>query len=129
MALTKEKIKYFKEKLEEEKKKLESELGQVGQKNPDVPGDWEVSPAKFDVDTSEEGELSSAFEELENRNAIEDSLEERLLFVNKALEKIKEGKYGICSGDGKDHPIEFKRLEANPAAMECMRHASEKFTL
>lgn len=126
MALNKEKIKYFKDKLEEEKEKIEKELSQVGRKNPDVPGDWEVSPANFDTGTSESGELSNAFEEFENRNAIEDSLEERLQFVNGALEKIKNGSYGLCSVDGREHPIELKRLEANPAAAECIKHAGEK---
>lgn len=124
MSLLKEKIKYFQVKLEEEKKELESELSRVGKKNPDVPGDWEAVPEDLNLETADTGELSGAFEETENRIAIENTLEERFALVNKALENIKSGSYGFCSNkEGKSHPIEIKRLEANPAATECIKHA------
>jgi len=126
MPLTKEKIKYFKEKLEEEKKKLENDLGQVGRKNPEVAGDWEATPPDFGAEVPDTGDMASAFEEMENRSAVEDSLEERLMDVNKALEAIKDGTYGTCSVGGKKHPIESKRLDANPAATECVKHAGGK---
>jgi RNA polymerase-binding protein DksA len=122
MGLSKEKIEYFREKLEEEKVKLESGLKNIGRKNPDIAGDWEVMPADLNINTADKNELADAFEELENRSAIEDSLEERLMFVNKALENIKKGKYGVCGECGK--PIDLKRLEANPAANKCIKHAA-----
>ena len=90
MPLTKEKIKHLEEKLEEEKKQLESELSRVGRKNPEVPGDWEAVPEDLNVETSDTGELSGAFEELENRAAIENTLEERFMLVSKALDNIKK---------------------------------------
>src|SRR3989338_2305650 len=106
MPLTKEKIKHFQEKLEEEKKQLESELSRVGKKNPEVAGDWEAVPEDLNVETSDTGELAGAFEEMENRSA------------------VKKETYGVCSSqEGKPHPIEYKRLEANPAATECIKHA------
>ena len=124
MPLTKEKIKHFQEKLEEEKKQLENELSRVGRKNPEVAGDWEAVPEDLNVETSDTGELSGAFEEMENRSAIENTLEERFILVSKALDSIKKGTYGVCaSQEGKAHPIESKRLEANPAATECIKHA------
>ena len=124
MPLTKEKLKHFQEKLEEEKKQLESELSRVGRKNPEVSGDWEVAQADLNVETSDTGELSGAFEELENRAAIENTLEERFILVSRALDSLKKGTYGVCaSKEGKTHPIESKRLEANPAATECIKHA------
>ena len=124
MPLTKEKIKHLEEKLEEEKKQLESELSRVGRKNPEVAGDWEAVPEDLNVETSDTGELSGAFEEMENRSAIENTLEERFILVSKALDSIKKGTYGVCSSqEGKSHPIESKRLEANPAATECIKHA------
>lgn len=124
MLLPKEKIKHFQEKLEEEKKQLEKELSRVGRKNPEVPGDWEVVPEGLNVETSDTGEMSGAFEELENRSAIENTLEERFVLVSRALDNIKKGTYGVCaSKEDKTHPIELKRLEANPAATECIKHA------
>lgn len=124
MPLTKEKIKHFQEKLEEEKKKLEGELSRLGRKNPEVPGDWEAVPEDLNVETSDTGELSGAFEEMENRSAIENTLEERFILVSRALDSIKKETYGVCaSKEGKTHPIESKRLEANPAATECIKHS------
>lgn len=124
MPLTKEKIQHFQEKLEEEKKQLEAELYRVGRKNPEVSGDWEVAQEDLNVETSDTGEMSGAFEELENRAAVENTLEERFILVNRALDSIKKGTYGVCaSKEGKAHPIESKRLEANPAATECIKHA------
>ena len=124
MLLPKEKIEHFQKKLEEEKKQLESELSRVGRKNPEVPGDWEVVQEDLNVETSDTGEMSGAFEELENRAAIENTLEERFVLVSKALDSIKKETYGICKNkEEKAHPIEIKRLEANPAATECIKHA------
>src|SRR3990167_5121928 len=124
MPLTKDKIKHFQEKLEEEKKQLESELSRVGRKNPEVAGDWEAVPEDLNVETSDTGEMAGAFEEMENRSAIENTLEERFILVSKALDNEKKGIYGVCSSkDRKPHPIESKRLEANPAAAECIKHA------
>lgn len=123
MILTKEKLKHFQEKLEKEKTRLEKELAQVGKKNPEVREDWEATPAILDTETSDTGELSNAFEEMENRAAVENSLEEQLVLVNRGLNKIKKGTYGVCEEKGKKHNIEIKRLEANPSASECVKHA------
>lgn len=124
MLLSKEKIKHLQTKLEEEKKELENELSRVGKKNPDVPEDWEVVPERLDLETADLGELSGASEDMENRIALENTLEERFMLVNTALEKIKNNTYGIClNKEGKTHLIETKRLEANPAATECIEHA------
>lgn len=121
MSLSKEQIKRFKEKLVGEKEELEKELKNIGKKNPDVVGDWEVTPGELNVNPADPSELADTFEELENRSAIEDSLEEKLVFVNKALENIKKNTYGVCGVCKK--PIAIKRLEANPAAIECVKHA------
>lgn len=121
MFLPKEKIKYFKKILEKRKKDLEGALKHVAQKNPRAPGDWEVTPAEMNVMLSDKSELADTFEELESRTVIEDKLEERLIFTNKALEKIKKGTYGICETCGK--PIDEQRLQAFPCAKNCIKHA------
>lgn len=126
MALSKEKLKQFKEALEQEALKLEGELGRVARKNPDVPGDWETTQEALAVEVPDSGEMASNLEDLENRSAIENSLEERLVYVKQALEKITKDSYGFCVVGGKEHPIELKRLEANPAAVECIKHSREQ---
>lgn len=124
MSLSKEQIKHFKEELEGEKGELEKELKNIGKKNPDVVGDWEVMPGELNVNPADPSELADTFEELENRSAIEDSLEEKLIFVNKALANIKQNTYGVCGVCKK--AIAIKRLEANPAATECVKHAGRR---
>ena len=121
--MPKEKIEYFKSKLEKRKSDLEEALAHVGQRNPKIAGDWETTMADMNVMTSDKNELADAFEQLENRAAIEDKLEEQLTFINEALEKIKNGKYGICETGGEQ--IEEKRMEANPAAKNCIKHAKK----
>ena len=114
---------HFKTKLEEERKILESELASLGRKNPEVPGDWETTPDALDIDTAENSELADMQEDFEERNAIQNRLENRLLDVKKALEKIEAGTYGICEVSGA--PIEIERLEANPAARTSIAHREE----
>jgi len=122
MSLSKEKLEYFKKELEKERNALEKDLEKVGRRNPRVPGDWEVDyPDDMNIETSDKNDLADTFEEMENRFAIEDKLEERLIMVNKALNRIKKGNYGICKVCGKN--IEEKRLKINPVAETCIRHA------
>jgi RNA polymerase-binding transcription factor DksA len=114
---------YFKNRLGEEKSRLEAELTKVGKRNPQVPGDWEPTAAEMDTRPSEQSELADKFEELENRSAIEIHLEEKLNEVNAALERIKNGTYGVCTVCGEK--IDEKRLEANPSAATCVKHSQK----
>ena len=117
-------INFFKQKLEEERKTLEEELSSLGRKNPDVKGDWEATPEK-DASTQDPDENIKAdrLEELAERSGIGAELEERLLDVNRALKKIKDGAYGVCEVSGEQ--IEEDRLRANPAARTCKKHIDE----
>lgn len=124
MEDAKQKIEYFKNKLEEEKNKLEEGLAIVGKKNERVPGDWEVTAPDLNVDSSDPNDLADVFNAFQDRAAMEDKLEGRLAEVNQALNKIKKGTYGICQTCKK--PIEEKRLEANPAAKNCIKHATNQ---
>jgi len=121
MTLSKQQLAHFQEKLEVEKKQLENELSHVGKKNPEVEGDWQVTQGEINLDVPDQSDLANTFEELENRAALENTLEERLIMVNKALERIEKGEYGYCDNCKKQ--IDVKRLEANPAASECIDHA------
>lgn len=123
MPLSKEKIEYFKKKLEKKKEEIEKALGDVSRENPAVPGDWETTPADMNTMVSDKNELADTFEQLENRAAIGDSLEEQLVKISGALERIKKGTYGTCEEGGEE--IEEKRLEVFPMARRCIKHAKE----
>ncbi len=118
---SKEKIEYFRKILEEEREHLEKDMGRVGRKNPNMPGDWELSPLDLNVEISDPNELADTFEELETRAALEDKLEERLTLVNQALNRIKKGTFGYCQVCKEE--IEEKRLKVNPVAKTCIKHA------
>jgi len=61
--------------------------------------------------------------ELETALNIASSESERLAEIDDALQRIKDGTYGICEGSGK--PIPKKRLEAFPAARYCVEYQEE----
>ncbi|NPA16397.1 TraR/DksA family transcriptional regulator [Persephonella sp.] len=54
---------------------------------------------------------------------LEDIEIEILREIDKALERMKDGTYGLCEVCGK--PIEEKRLEALPWTTLCIEHAAE----
>lgn len=114
---------YFKEKLEKEKDVLEGELKGVARINPDNPEDWEPTAVDLNIPKSDKNDLGDSMEEFENRSAIEVELENRLNNIKKAINRIEEGKYGLCKVCGKQ--IETERLEANPAAETCKEHINE----
>ena len=113
-------LEFFRKKLEEAKARLEGELGTIAHRNPDAPEDWVVTPPDLNVARSDKNEAADQEEELENAASIEYNLESRLRDVNEALEKMRQGKYGICAVGGE--PIDEKRLRANPAAITCVNH-------
>jgi RNA polymerase-binding protein DksA len=119
--LNKSKLDHFKKLLLEKKADLERELTSVGKENPDTPGDWEATPEPRNELPSDPNEMADVFEELENRAAIEDTIEKHLADVKESLERIEEGTYGICSECEK--AIKTKRLEAVPSADKCMECA------
>ena len=111
---------HFKKKLEEEKKSLEVQLEEVGRQNPDRPSDWIATPTERDVSQADENTVADSIEDLEEANAIVNTLETRYRDILSGLDKIKHGVYGTCQVCGKE--IEIERLEANPAARTCMEH-------
>lgn len=106
--------------LEAEKDALEIKLASLGRVNPDNKNDWEAMPTDFDIDPSDDTELSDKIEEMEEQNAVQNQLENRLTDIKRALEKIQNGTYGTCEVSGE--PIEEARLDANPAARTSIAH-------
>lgn len=106
--------------LEGEKGALETKLAELGRINPDNKNDWEAMPTEFNIDPADDTELGDKIEEMEEQNAVQNQLENRLVDIKRALEKIESGTYGICEVSGEE--IEEARLDANPAARTSIAH-------
>lgn len=113
-------INTIKENLLKEKGNLESELSSIGQKNSSNTSDWDGATPELPSDLADEGDVATNMEDFENNNAEVDQLEKQLQSVGAALEKIENGKYGLCEVCG--NAIEDDRLEANPSAPTCKLH-------
>jgi len=105
--------KMMRERLDVERKRLQDELSELVTK---------VRPA----DESREGspfgkreEEAAESQELEQRMALEIRTHTQLTSVERALQKLDQGTYGKCDICGSS--IEVARLEAYPAANQCMK--------
>lgn len=119
MVLEEKEVKKFEAMLIEQKKKLEDDLARIA-KPVSNQGDYET---RYDNIGDDMDENASEVEEYVDNMAVESNLEEQLKGVNRALEKIKDGSYGVCEECGAD--IAIGRLEANPAAKRCMQCVSK----
>lgn len=115
----------YKALLEAEKGALEIKLASLGRVNPDNKNDWEAMPADFDINSADDTELGDKIEEMEEQNAVQNQLENRLVDIKRALEKMGAGTYGTCEISGE--AIEEARLDANPAARTSIAHKDTVF--
>jgi DnaK suppressor protein len=99
----------FKDLLEKELTTLEEEIKNLG--------------VDDDKDAADEGDVADDIEELESSNTIGNQLKSRLSEVKDALQKIEDGKYGLCEVCGEQ--IEEDRLDANPSAKTCKAHMNQ----
>lgn len=110
----------LKKTLEKEHDKLVEELKSIATPDPRMRGDWDANFPQFEERLASYGshgkleEEADEVEEYEVRLEAEHSLESRLLEVNRALERMKDGSYGVCKMCKKG--VALARLQANPAA-------------
>ncbi|MBI3627421.1 MAG: hypothetical protein HY220_01540 [Candidatus Sungbacteria bacterium] len=120
-------IPQLKEALIKEQGRLERSLQNIAKPDPKNPENWRVTyPELTDRGTKGDNiadENADEVEEFGTRLETEDALEDRLREVNRALEKIENGGYGICENCANSIPAE--RLAANPAARFDMEHAGD----
>lgn len=116
----------YQTKLQAEKNRLVEELNAIGSPNPDKPNDWQAGVSDMDEPAFRE-EVADRLEELQEREGTESNLEKRLADIERALEKINSGQFGICEISGEE--IEADRLEANPAARTCKAHIDQEDSL
>ncbi len=101
--------------LEEEKNRLTKELTGFAKKNPHVKGDYDTVYPEYG---SEEDDNAREVAEYTTNKPLEITLEKTLRDIDKAIERIKNGTYGICKYC--DQPIDEKRLLARPTSSACV---------
>lgn len=74
--------------------------------------------AEGDATESDSGDMSQSLFTREMDATVEQTMENRLQSVDRALQKIEEGTYGICDDTGE--PIPKGRLEAMPEAIHTV---------
>jgi len=84
-----------------------------------LPSETKV-PAVF----GDRGEVAGAVHELSKRTALGQGRIDILTAIERAIEKVDNGSYGICDSCG--HPIESERLEILPYASQCITCKSSK---
>jgi DnaK suppressor protein len=103
----------YKKRLETELTEVISELRTIAVQDPET-GDWEAVPGNEDATETDDNVEADAVEDWDIRSGVVAELETRYRNINRAIEKIVAGTYGICEISGE--PIEPERLDANPAA-------------
>lgn len=107
--------------LMQEKAVLETELADIGTRDNQNKDDWHATTGELHTGVADAQVLADRIEEGLTNEGIVSQLEKRHQDVEKALERIENGTYGVCSVDGGAIPVE--RLRANPAADTCVEHA------
>ena len=106
------------EKLRNEREITRNELKSFAQKSKTSKGgDWKTRYPNFDGDNFDIEQEADEVEAYEDSLPVEHILELKLIDINLALEKIKNGKYGICEKCGKE--ISNERLNVYPEARLC----------
>lgn len=116
-ALTEEQLDELRGALEAEKDSIDEELASHGKKTTDG---WTGSSESVGEE-ADPVDAADNIEELAINIPLVGELDVRRKDIAAALLKMDGGKYGVCEECGK--PIDFDRLEANPAARTCIEHA------
>lgn len=120
--MKKELLKDLEKQLTAEKDRLEKELSEFAKQNPKNIQDWNAEFQNIGDKEDENAEEVNAFS---TNLTLERTLESTLRDVEKALDKMKKGTYGICKYCNKE--IDEKRLMARPSSGSCVE-CKKKFT-
>jgi len=112
----------IKKDLESRKEKIEKELEGFTTKDEYIKDNYRSNFPSFG---DKEDENAKEIADYTDNLSIEFSLEKMLKDINKALEKIQKGTYGICNYCHK--PIPEERLLARPVSSACIE-CKEKLT-
>ncbi|MER3395707.1 MAG: hypothetical protein C4318_02540 [Acidimicrobiia bacterium] len=112
-------------RLEEERLRLLAQIEELEKERQILAEDREDRDDAF---TEESGEGASTLAEQEREESLSIRMRELLEKVERAMQKIAKGTYGLCERCG--NPIERLRLEALPYAelcIECKRREERRF--
>jgi len=93
-------IAYFRTRLFEELTRLEEEREYIRHSSSDMDGNL-PEDAESEEDTAD---LAASLMEREMDMSFEEEIEETMTSIERALQKIDEGTYGICDVSGQDIP-------------------------
>ena len=111
----------MKKELLKRKEEIEKQLQEVGKKS--FRGENGYEP-KFPTYGQAEEENIDEVSAFTDNVSLEANLEANLAEIERALNKIQKGKYGICESCGK--AIDEKRLQAFPTARFCRKCRENK---
>jgi len=119
--MEKKEIEQIKKVLVKAKEELEKTLSQIAEKDPELKENWDARYPDVGLEGSEDLAEDSALARTiyEENIGVEQILELKLKKVNKALEKIDNGNYGLCENCGEK--ISEQRLKAVPEAELCQK--------
>ena len=112
-----ETIQEFKKQLEEKKMQLLAQMANVGHKVEGKGDNFEASYPDYGDPASIEDSANEVADYTTNLS-FERDLENELRAVEKALQRVTEGKYGVCTHCGQD--IEKERLKVRPESTSCV---------
>ncbi len=113
--MDKQTLEKIKKNLLDEKARLEKELNSFAKKDPEVANDYNATFPQFG---NKDDENAAEVADYSDRLSFEHALELQLRDVNKALDNIAAGKYGICRYCGNE--IEEERLLIRPTSSACV---------
>lgn len=100
------------------REKIAAELATFAGENKNIKDDFDT---KFQQIGDRPEENASEVEVYEDNLGVEHSLEKDLAAIDKALERMEDGTYGLCYNCGdKPQPIGIDRLKAFPEAETCI---------
>lgn len=118
----------MKQRLLTEQKDLRERLSRISTKDKKVKGDYDAKfPQYTPTDETESGDFDDSAHEVQDyadNIGVENQLEVRLAQVDRTLDRIAKGRYGLCSNCKAEQSQD--RLKADPAAETCQDCAEKK---
>ena len=116
----------LKTKLEAELTQVTADLKTIAVLEPGT-GDWIVAPDADGLGEADDNSEADSFEETDERQATLTELETTYRNINRALQKIENGAFGVCEVCSAS--IEEDRLTFLPTARTCKEHRDDERTL